>query len=96
MLNTMASFVILVTARTARRACADIHTHETTTVILSAHARRGLINTLNRNGKKPTLNQKVLWNLSFQCKIFIDVNVQSASVRTEVGAEATMTGTMDL
>ena len=45
MLNTMASFVILVTARTARIACADrhTHTHETTTVTLSAHARRGLI-----------------------------------------------------
>ena len=43
----MASFVILLTARTARIACSDvqtyIQTHETTTVTLSAHARRGLI-----------------------------------------------------
>ena len=47
MLNTMASFVILLIVRTARIACADIqthtHTYETTTVTLSAHARRGLI-----------------------------------------------------
>ena len=46
-LNTMASFVILLIARTARIACSDRHTyiqtHETTTVTLSAHARRGLI-----------------------------------------------------
>ena len=40
----MASFVILLIARTARIACVDRHTHETTTVTLSAHARRGLIN----------------------------------------------------
>ena len=47
----MASFVILLTARTARIACSDRHTyiqtdrhtHETTTVTLSAHVRRGLI-----------------------------------------------------
>ena len=49
----MASFVILLTAPTARIACSDrhtyiqththTHTHETTTVTLSAHARRGLI-----------------------------------------------------
>ena len=55
----MASFVILLIARTARIACSDRHTyihtyihtyrqtdrqtHETTTVTLSAHARRGLI-----------------------------------------------------
>ena len=49
-LNTMASFVILLTARTARIACSDrhteTHTHETTTVTLSAHARRGLIMTI--------------------------------------------------
>ena len=46
----MASFVILLIARTARIACSDrhtyihtdTHTHETTTVTLSAHARRGL------------------------------------------------------
>ena len=54
-LNTMASFVILLIARTARIACSDrhtdththihTHTHETTTVTLSAHAHRGLINT---------------------------------------------------
>ena len=53
MLNTMASFVILLIARTARIACADrhtdrqtdrqTHTHETTTITLAAHARRGLI-----------------------------------------------------
>ena len=57
MLNTMASFVILLTACTARIACSDrqtdiqtdiqtqthTHTHETTTVTLSAHARRGII-----------------------------------------------------
>ena len=50
-LNTMASFVILLIVRTARIACSDRHTyihidrhtHETTTVTLSAHARRGLI-----------------------------------------------------
>ena len=46
-LNTMASFVILLTARTARIACSDRHTdrqtHRTTTVTLAAHARRGLI-----------------------------------------------------
>ena len=46
-LNMMASFVILVhvTVRTARIACADrhTHTHETTTVNLSAHVRRGLM-----------------------------------------------------
>ena len=43
-LNTI-SFVILLIARTARIACADRHTdtHETTTVTLAAHARRGLI-----------------------------------------------------
>ena len=47
-LNTMASFVILLIARTARIACVrtyrqtDRQTHETTTVTLSAHARRGL------------------------------------------------------
>ena len=51
----MASFVILLIARTTRIACSDghtyihtdththTHTHETTTVTLSAHARRGLI-----------------------------------------------------
>ena len=41
-LNTMASFVILLIARTARIACVDRHTyrdtHETTTVTLAAHA----------------------------------------------------------
>ena len=46
-LSTMASFVILLIARTARIACSDrhtdIHTHETTTVTLSAYALRGLI-----------------------------------------------------
>ena len=46
-LNTMASFVILLIACTARIACADRqtyrHTHETTTVTLAVHARRGLI-----------------------------------------------------
>ena len=43
MLNMIVSFVIVLIARTARIACADrytyIHTHETTTVTLSAHAR---------------------------------------------------------
>ena len=43
MLNMMASFVILLIARTARIACADRHTHETTSVTLSAYVRRGLI-----------------------------------------------------
>ena len=47
-LNTMASSVILLVVRTARIACSDrhtdIHTHETTTVSLSTHAPRGLIN----------------------------------------------------
>ena len=56
----MASFVILLTARTARIACSDrhtyrqtdrqtdthTHTHGTTTVTLSAHARRGLMKAL--------------------------------------------------
>ena len=45
-LNMMVSFVILLIARTARIACADRQTdetHETTTVTLAAHARRGLI-----------------------------------------------------
>ena len=50
-LNTIISFVIPLIARTARIACADRHTdiktdtetHETTTVTLAAHARRGLI-----------------------------------------------------
>ena len=42
--NTMASFVILLIARTARIACADRHTHKTTTVTLSAHARQRLFN----------------------------------------------------
>ena len=43
-LNTMVSFVILLIACTARIACADGHTdtHETSTVTLAAHARRGL------------------------------------------------------
>ena len=43
--NTTVSFVTLLIARTARIACADrhTHTHKTTTVTLSAHARRGLI-----------------------------------------------------
>ena len=41
--NTTVSFVILLIVRTARIACADRHTHKTTTVTLSAHARRGLI-----------------------------------------------------
>ena len=51
----MASFVILLIACTARIACSDRHayiqtdrqtdTHETTTVTLSAHARRGLMTT---------------------------------------------------
>ena len=40
MLNTMASFVILLIARSDRHT--DRHTHETTER-LSAHARRGLI-----------------------------------------------------
>ena len=61
----MASFVILLTARTARIACSDRHTsyintnkrtnrqtHETTTVTLSAHARRGLISTAHSLAKK--------------------------------------------
>ena len=43
-LNAMASFVILLIARTARIACVRTYrqTHETTTVTLAAHARRGL------------------------------------------------------
>ena len=45
-LNTMASFVILLIARTARIACVRTYrqtdTYKTTTVTLSAHARRGL------------------------------------------------------
>ena len=53
-LNTMASFVILRIVRTARIACSDRHTyihtdrhtHETTTVTLSTHARRGLMKAL--------------------------------------------------
>ena len=46
-LKTMVSFIILLIACTARIACADRHTyrqtHETTTVTLAAHARRGLM-----------------------------------------------------
>ena len=46
-LNTMASFVILLIARTARIACSDrqtdTNTHETTTVTLCACAQRGLL-----------------------------------------------------
>ena len=47
-LNTMVAFVILLVARTARIPCVrtDRQTdrqNETTTVTLSAHARRGLI-----------------------------------------------------
>ena len=48
----MVSFVILLIARTARIACADrhtyrhTHTHETTTVTLAGHARRGLMKAL--------------------------------------------------
>ena len=47
-LNTMAYFVILLIARTARIACADIHTYIHTYTRdkycnLSAHARRGFI-----------------------------------------------------
>ena len=49
-LNTMASFIILLIARTARIASVrtyrqthtHTHTYETTTVTLSAHAHRGL------------------------------------------------------
>ena len=45
-LNAMVSSVLLVIARTARRACGHTHTHththRTTTVTLAAHARRGL------------------------------------------------------
>ena len=56
----MASFVILLTARTARIACSDRHTdrqtdrqtHRTTTVTLAAHARRGLISTALSISKK--------------------------------------------
>ena len=41
----MVFFVMPLIARTARIACADRQTdkHETTTVTLAAHARRGLI-----------------------------------------------------
>ena len=58
-LNTMAYFVILLIACTARIACSDRHTyrqtdrhtrtHETTTVTLSVHARRGLISPASVN-----------------------------------------------
>ena len=52
----MASFVILLTARTARIACSDIQTdrqtHRTTTVTLAAHARRGLISNAHSLAKK--------------------------------------------
>ena len=41
----MASFVMLLIARTARIACSD-NTHEKITVTLSAHARRGLLGFL--------------------------------------------------
>ena len=49
-LNTMASFVILLIARTARIACAERHTdtHTRTTVTLAAHACRGLIIMQNK------------------------------------------------
>ena len=49
-LNTMASFVILLVARTARIACSDRQTDrqndKPSTVTLAAHARRGLITTI--------------------------------------------------
>ena len=72
----MASFVILLIARTARIACSDrqtdrqtdrhththTHTHETTTVTLSAHARRGLITSTIRYANVTTLilNREVI------------------------------------
>ena len=79
-LNMMASFVILIIARTARIACLDrhtyrqtdthTHTHETTTVTLSAHARRGLINStcntviiiVKQNKTKKTILKKEKYN----------------------------------
>ena len=62
----MASFVILLIARTATIECADRHTyrhtHKTTTVTLAAHTRRGLISTwqeeLGNETKVLVLNNK--------------------------------------
>ena len=67
----MASFVILLTARTARIACSDRHTyihtyihtdrqtdrqtHRTTTVTLAAHARRGLTTNCSFNATSSTM-----------------------------------------
>ena len=67
----MASFVILLTARTARIACSDRHTyihtyrqidrqtHRTTTVTLAAHARRGLITDIMKSTKVQTLGGNI-------------------------------------
>ena len=58
----MASFVILLTARTARIACSDIQTdrqtRRTTTVTLAANARRGLITGLKISIMGATLTMK--------------------------------------
>ena len=58
----MVSFVILLIARTARIACADRrtyrHTHETTTVTLAAHARRGL------------MSKNAYWTVSRAIRVF--------------------------
>ena len=65
-LKTMVSFIILLIARTSRRAYVDrqtdthTHTHETTTVTLAAHACQGLI----KSTKVQTLN--TIWQKYWQ------------------------------
>ena len=53
----MVSFIILLIAHTARIACADRHTdtHETTTVTIAVHARRGLISQKQHCTELPLL-----------------------------------------
>ena len=72
-LNTMVSFIILRIARTARIACSDRHTyiqtHETTTVPLSAHARRGLI-------KEPQSTVHVLHRTQYKYMYFNEAGKQ--------------------
>ena len=84
-LNTMLSFVILLIARTAIIACADRqtnrHTHETTTVTLTAHARRGLISArkqLECNDKSPS-KENLVFKLN---KIIAEVFTSSNKNRT--------------
>ena len=64
----MASFVILLIARTAGIACADrhtymqTHTHATTTVTLSAHVCRGLIKEGNVDEQQREVEDGYIYN----------------------------------